>query len=85
MQHDQLARLQGLFNTANGAWPLLHMRSFEAVFGPKVDTWLVRTVAGLLLGNGYAQLQAAATPAGAEHARRIGVGTAATLLAIDLR
>jgi hypothetical protein len=30
-----------------GVWPLLHMRSFEAVTGPKADDWLVRMV-GLL-------------------------------------
>jgi hypothetical protein len=28
-------------------WPLLHMASFEAVTGPKVDDWLVKMV-GLL-------------------------------------
>ncbi len=30
-----------------GLWPLLHLRSFEAVTGPKTDDWLVRMV-GLL-------------------------------------
>jgi hypothetical protein len=36
----------------SGAWPLLSMRSFEAVTGPKADRWLVKTVAALVLANG---------------------------------
>ena len=73
-------------NAAGGLWPLVHMPSFEAVFGPKTDRWLVRTVAGLLVGNGWAQVRAAQEgPDGLRQARRLGIATAATLLAIDLR
>ncbi|MEW9530972.1 hypothetical protein [Microbispora sp. NPDC049125] len=79
-----LARAQGLFNIAGGLWPLVHPRSFEKIFGPKTDWWLERTVAGLLVGAGWSQLRAASSPQGVEHARRIGVATAATLLAVDL-
>ncbi len=79
-----LSRTHGMFNLVNGLWPLLHMRSFEAVFGPKVDRWLVRTVAGLLLANGLMQVRAGADPASISHARMTGIGTAATLAAIDL-
>lgn len=79
-----LARTHGVFNVVNGLWPLLHMRSFEAVFGPKVDRWLVRTVAGLLLANGLVQIRAETEPASISHARMTGIGTAATLAAIDL-
>jgi hypothetical protein len=63
-------------------WPLLSMRSFEAVFGPKADRWLVYTVAWLLLTNGVAQVISvrAGEVAGA---RRIGIGTAVTLASID--
>ncbi|MBG0826653.1 hypothetical protein HS041_02540 [Planomonospora sp. ID67723] len=78
------ARAHGVFNVLSGLWPLVHLPSFEKVFGPKEDDWLVRTVAGLLVGVGWAQLRAAATPEGVGHARRIGVATAATLLAIDM-
>jgi hypothetical protein len=39
--------LQGAYYVLTGAWPLIHLPSFEAVTGPKVDHWLVRTV-GLL-------------------------------------
>jgi hypothetical protein len=54
----KLARAHGAFNVVSGLWPLLHLPSFELVSGPKVDRWLVRTVAGLLLGNGTLQLAA---------------------------
>lgn len=40
------------YYAATGAWPLLHVRSFEAVTGPKTDTWLVKTVGALALANG---------------------------------
>lgn len=79
-----LARAQGALNVVGGAWPLVHLRSFEAVFGPKEDTWLVHTVAGLLVTTGWVQLRAASTDGGLAHARELGLGTALTLLAIDV-
>ena len=44
----RLARLQAGFYIATGIWPIVSIRSFEAVTGPKVDRWLVKTV-GLLV------------------------------------
>ncbi|MEE2523488.1 hypothetical protein V1639_15685 [Pseudarthrobacter sp. J75] len=84
MEHSAVGKLQGGFNVVSGAWPLVHMRSFEAVTGAKTDKWLVRTVSGLLITIGAAQLRAAGTPGGADQARLLGIGTAATLTAIDL-
>lgn len=78
-----LARAHGLFNIVGGAWPMVSVRSFETVFGRKTDRWLQRTTAGLLIGLGWAQTRAAADGQWS-HARRIGVTTAVTLLAIDL-
>jgi hypothetical protein len=43
-----LCLAQGFYYLVSGVWPLLRMRSFEAVTGPKVDDWLVKTV-GLLI------------------------------------
>ncbi|WP_336207316.1 hypothetical protein [Nonomuraea sp. LPB2021202275-12-8] len=80
----RLARAHGMFNVAGGLWPVVHMSSFEKVFGPKTDRWLVRTVGGLLTGIGWNQLRAASSPEGVEHARRFGVSAASTLLRIDL-
>jgi hypothetical protein len=82
--HLTLARAHGLFNVLGGLWPLVHMPSFEAVLGPKTDRWLVKTVAGLMVGNGWVQLRAASSGIGLEGARRIGLGTALTLGTVDV-
>ncbi|MBB5939042.1 hypothetical protein [Streptomyces zagrosensis] len=74
----------GLFDVVGGLWPLVHRGSFEKAFGPKTDVWLQRTTGGLLVSVGIAQLAAATEPQGFAHARRVGLGTALTLLAIDL-
>jgi hypothetical protein len=79
-----LARAHGVANLVGGLWPLLHISSFEMVFGPKTDRWLVKTVAGLLMVNGLTQLTTSPTTDGVRQARRLGVGTAAVLAAIDL-
>ncbi len=79
-----LGRAHGVANLVGGLWPLLHISSFEMVFGPKADRWLVKTVAGLLMVNGITQLTTSSTAIGVRHARRLGVGTAAVLAAIDL-
>jgi hypothetical protein len=72
-----------VFNIVGGLWPMVSVRSFEAVFGSKKDRWLQRTTAGLLIGIGWTQTRSAAAGQW-RHARRLGVATAAVLLAIDL-
>ena len=78
-----LSRAHGLFNVATGLWPVVHIRSFEAVSGPKVDRWLVRTVGGLMAANGLAQL----TARGSEQrlSAQVGIGTSTVLAAADVR
>ena len=44
----RLARLQAVFYIVTGIWPIVSIRSFEAVTGPKVDRWLVKTVGVLV-------------------------------------
>jgi len=78
------SKLHGSFNIASGLWPLIHMRSFEAFTGAKTDKWLVRTVSGLLITVGAEQLRHPGNSQSAEVSRRLGIGTAATLAAIDL-
>jgi hypothetical protein len=79
-----LARAQGAANLIGGLWPLLHLKSFEAVFGPKTDRWLVKTVSGLLVVNGVTQLATTSAAKSIAQARRLGIGTAAVLATIDL-
>ena len=83
MSLRRVAVAHGVFNLASGLWPLVNMRSFEAVTGPKVDDWLVRMVALLLVVNGVVQLRSR-TPDELVQARRLGIGTAAAAATIDL-
>ncbi len=53
MRRRALAALAAYY-LATGAWPLLSIRSFEAVTGPKTDRWLVKMVGALALANGAA-------------------------------
>ena len=43
---------QGLYYTGTGLWPIVSMRSFERVTGPKRDRWLVKTVGVLVSAIG---------------------------------
>jgi hypothetical protein len=79
----RLARAHGCFNLVSGIWPLVSVRSFEAVYGPKTDRWLEYTVGGLLTTIGATQLLSRSDD-DVRLARRLGIGTAATLLTIDL-
>jgi hypothetical protein len=48
----RLAAAQAGYYLATGALPLVSMRAFEAVTGPKRDDWLVKTVGLLAVGFG---------------------------------
>jgi hypothetical protein len=43
-----LAIIQAVYFLITGVWPIVHLRSFMAVTGPKIDYWLVKTV-GLIV------------------------------------
>jgi hypothetical protein len=65
------ALAQGIFYVATGLWPIVHVRSFEAVTGPKVDRWLAQTIGGLIAAVGVALL--------VDESRVLGIGSAASL------
>lgn len=74
--------LQGLYFLATGIWPLLSMRTFEAVTGPKVDRWLVKTVGVLVAVIGVSLLADARRPS--RGSQVLGVGSAAALGGVDV-
>jgi hypothetical protein len=84
VEQAQLAKAQGWFNVVGGLWPLLSMRTFELLTGPKADRWLVRTVAGLLVANGVTQLSADSSPEALRAVRTLGRGTSGALAVVDL-
>lgn len=78
-----LARAQGVFFLATGLWPVVHLRSFEAVAGPKRDKWLVQTM-GLLIACVGGTLLVAARSRFPKHLATLGMSTSATLAAVDI-
>jgi hypothetical protein len=54
LSHRSLARLQAAYYVTTGVWPIAHLASFEAVTGPKVDHWLVKTFGALVTAAGAA-------------------------------
>ena len=81
MRMATLARLQGVYFFMTGVWPLLSMRTFEAVTGRKRDRWLVKTV-GVLITVIGASLVAVRRPAAPT--TLLAVGSAAALGSVDV-
>jgi hypothetical protein len=81
MRAQTLARAQGIYFFLTGVWPLLSMRTFEAVTGPKRDRWLVKTVGVLVavIGATLATVARPSTPTSV-----LAVGSAAGLGAVDV-
>ena len=59
----RILAFQAAYYTVTGIWPILHLASFEAITGPKVDDWLVHMVGllaaaiGVVLGVATARQQ----------------------------
>jgi len=49
---------QGIYFVITGVWPILSIRTFIAVTGPKKDVWLVKTLGGLIAVAGGALISA---------------------------
>lgn len=81
----RLAWAQGTYFTAAGLWPLVDMRSFERITGPKRDKWLVETVGAVVLAIGGTLLLAARRGDESPPVRTLGMTSAAALAAIELR
>ena len=58
-----VALVQGLYFFIIGVWPLISMRTFLKITGPKTDLWLVKTVGVILAVIGAVLLYAWATAA----------------------
>jgi hypothetical protein len=75
---------QGIFYVATGLWPIVHLRSFERVTGPKVDKWLVRTFGGLVAAVGATLIVGAFEKRASRSLEILGIGSALALGAADL-
>jgi hypothetical protein len=79
----RLARLQAVFYIVTGIWPIVSMRSFEAITGPKVDRWLVKTVGALVAVIGAALALASRRRQLAPEVVLVAASSAAALATID--
>ena len=79
----RLARTQALYYAATGIWPLLDIRSFERITGPKVERWLVKTVGALVTAVGASLALAARDDPGRAETVVLATGSAAALGTID--
>jgi hypothetical protein len=79
-----VAAVQGLYYLVTGAWPLVHIDSFQAVTGPKADLWLVYTVGALIGVVGLALLNAARAGRVTADIILLAAGAAVALTAIDV-
>ena len=79
-----MAVVQGGFDVVTGLWPIVHLRSFEAVTGPKLEGWLVKTVGALITVIGGTLLAAGLRRRVTPEIRLLGVGSAAAFTLVDV-
>jgi len=79
---DPLA-LHGLYFVVTGLWPVVNLRSFYAVTGPKREGWLVQTFGLLVAALGLGMLRSRAAP-DRRGAVRLGVLTGLALALADV-
>jgi hypothetical protein len=75
---------QGVFYVATGLWPVIHLKSFEAVSGKKTDTWLVQTTGALIAAVGAALVAGAFEKPRSWALGILGIASAAALGAADV-
>ncbi len=80
---ERLSLLQGGFYVATGLWPIVHLRSFEAVTGPKLEGWLVKTVGALVTVIGGTLLASGLRGRVSPETRLLGAGSAVAFTAVD--
>jgi len=79
----RLALAQGVFYFASGLWPILSLKTFEAVTGPKLEGWLVKTTGAMIANVGAALAMAGARGKVSREMRILGAGAAASLAVVD--
>lgn len=80
-----LLLLQGLYFALTGVWPLISIRTFMWVTGPKQDLWLVKTVGVLITVIGVTMLMAGFRGHVRPETIVLAAGSAAALAGVDIR
>lgn len=84
LSRRSVALAQGVYFAATGLWPIVHARSFQAVTGPKVDVWLVKTVGALVGVIGGTLVASALRDRVTPEVAALGAGSAAALGTVDV-
>jgi hypothetical protein len=79
-----VALVQGTYFLITGIWPLVHMRSFLAITGPKTDLWLVKTVGLILAVIGAVLIYAQQTASINLPVVFVAIGAAASLVLVEI-
>ncbi len=79
-----LAAGQGAYFLLTGVWPLVSLKSFYAVTGPKREGWLVQTVGAVIASIGSTLLLGARRRDVPAELAWLGASSAAALALVDL-
>jgi len=79
-----IAYAQGGYFLLTGLWPLLSIKTFQLVTGPKTDLWLVKTVGVVVAAIGATLIMAGSRRQQAPEIPLLGISSAAALGGIDL-
>jgi hypothetical protein len=75
---------QAVYFVVSGVWPIVSIRSFIWVTGPKVDVWLVKTFGALVAALGAGMLHGLARSRDTQTLGALGAATGAVLAASDV-
>lgn len=79
-----VAQFQAVYYLVTGLWPLIHIRSFLKVTGPKTDVWLVKTVGVLITVVGAVLGLGGSRGTARQEMMVLAVGSAVALTGIDV-
>ena len=79
-----LAAGQGAYYLLTGLWPIVSLKTFYAVTGPKRDGWLVQTVGSMIASIGSTLLLGARRRMPSAELVWLGASSAAALTAVDV-
>jgi hypothetical protein len=75
---------QGIYTVLTSVWPILHIKSFLMVTGPKTDIWLVKTMGGVLSAIGVVLLYCAFKNQLSRAVLLLAIGHALVLMISDI-
>jgi hypothetical protein len=82
---ETLSTIQGAYYLLTGIWPIVSIRTFQIVTGPKTDLWLVKTVGVLITVIGVVLMSAGLRGNTSPEIFTLAIGSAIGLTIIDVK